>query len=947
MPTQIADQVLEFYEAVFGHIFTEPFQARITERQKRRVVIRQIEDSAEASAQSLIRFFFNEQLTETQAADVLSGFAGLPALLKLEDIANPNVAPESVVETLLVKLPPPKTVSRAKQAAVYRVALHSIIQSLMLVGPVMAEWQRLEFSSTFELPRRVIDQLNAITEQLNALTPSGQTAEDERYELSYRDYLLQRFYRVEAGTVRMTTNMAVDLRELFVMPCVMARPQRQGSDGKGSVDAATLLDLAAARRILGELRETKEGGEKKKKAKPVPALKQVERVARNVIIGLPGSGKSTFLEWLQLKIAADKVVCGKGMERTIPILLRVRQLNPKKMPTGVALIEQATGSKDRAALMPKGWLERQMNAGRVLFMLDGLDETEPELCDEYLIPWLAERCMQYEKCSYLISSRPVGYPPGALHDFNFKECDLLDFGEDEVKEYVRHWCTAIRLSQNEPEKEARREGAAEGEQIFSDFKSHPYIQNLAQNPLMLSAICLVNYFEHGHLPKDRAVLYKLCVEGLLHYWDQRRGIHSVFSLEEKLRTCREVAIAMQKDDRAEYEATRVQRIFSVVLGDAARGQMLLEHIRYRTGLLIERRAGVFAFAHLTFQEYLAAIAVHEGNKSDINPERLAREHDDGRWKEVIALYCGSATDSAARKMIEQLIAQPDTFALSEVLAEAYLSSGLELSHDEKLRRKVLERIAIAPAPTWSYQLSRFPSEEVVPIANFYVGKTETENTLSESFRWLSQYSDALNEAMLLERLQNWQTMSALQVSELNYLLHRCGSSSALLKIAGDADMYTVRGPTFNAYENYSSQAELALVGLSDRAGEPFPLPGILDVIPHILRVLSTTKYAYSKAFEGSLIYMFNRLMREVKFLQRDPSRFEIAAAARQWARKLARGKRKANHENVIEVIEGLNSWADSLEQSSAGKKGRQAKSKPATKPKTLAKQTSKKTSERR
>ncbi len=38
-------------------------------------------------------------------------------------------------------------------------------------------------------------------------------------ELSYRDY--QRFHRVEAGTGRMTTNLDVDLRELFVMPRVL------------------------------------------------------------------------------------------------------------------------------------------------------------------------------------------------------------------------------------------------------------------------------------------------------------------------------------------------------------------------------------------------------------------------------------------------------------------------------------------------------------------------------------------------------------------------------------------------------------------------------------------------------------------------------------------------------------------------------------------------------
>ena len=374
----------------------------------------------------------------------------------------------------------------------------------------------------------------------------------------------------------------------------------------------------------------------------------------------------------------------------------MRQLDPHDLPRGAALIEKATASRDRAALMPPDWIHRQMDAGRVVLMLDGLDEVEPALRDDYVIPWLLDMYERYPQCRYLISSRPVGYPPGSLRPLDVVECDLLDFEDSQILEYAQHWCTAVRLARNEPEEEAREEGAQDGAQIVAGFEGHPYIRNLARNPLMLSAICLVNYFESGQLPKDRAMLYRLCVEGLLHHWDQRRGIHSEFSLEEKLRACRAVAIAMQADDRAEYEAEKVRAIFTATLGDAARAGTLLEHIRYRTGLLLERRPGVFAFAHLTFQEYLAALAVHEGNSLGMDMERLVKEHADGRWNEVIALYCGLAPAPAARAMIERLIHQPDSVALATVLEEAYLSAGPELTSEASLCREVLQRIARAP-----------------------------------------------------------------------------------------------------------------------------------------------------------------------------------------------------------------------------------------------------------
>jgi hypothetical protein len=92
------------------------------------------------------------------------------------------------------------------------------------------------------------------------------------------------------------------------------------------------------------------------------------------------------------------------------------------------------------------------------------------------------------KCRYVPSSRPVGYIPGTLSTLRFTECHLLDFEEPQISEYVRHWCTAVRLARNEPAEEARREDAVDSKRIVESFRDHRYICNLARNPLMLSAM---------------------------------------------------------------------------------------------------------------------------------------------------------------------------------------------------------------------------------------------------------------------------------------------------------------------------------------------------------------------------------------------------------------------------------------------------------------------------
>ena len=171
------------------------------------------------------------------------------------------------------------------------------------------------------MPRRIINRLNQISRQLDAMGVAGEAAADERYELTYRDYLLQRFYRVEAGTVRMTTNLEVDLQELFVMPRVLARPLPGKGNGGGPSEVEDFMDLAAARAFFGERTASPGEDVERDEDKGKVALEQVRSCPRNVFVGVPGSGKSTFLEWLQVMLASVDEELVMAGEQAIPVLI--------------------------------------------------------------------------------------------------------------------------------------------------------------------------------------------------------------------------------------------------------------------------------------------------------------------------------------------------------------------------------------------------------------------------------------------------------------------------------------------------------------------------------------------------------------------------------------------------------------------------------------------------
>src|SRR5207245_2328411 len=95
-------------------------------------------------------------------------------------------------------------------------------------------------------------------------------------------------------------------------------------------------------------------------------------------------------------------------------------------------------------------------AGRVLLLLDGLDETETVFRDEVLLPWLTSFLTRHEGCQAVVTSRPSGFPAAAfatdkpLAKLGTDQFTLLDFDEESIRHYLQGWFTQVRLAQNEP-----------------------------------------------------------------------------------------------------------------------------------------------------------------------------------------------------------------------------------------------------------------------------------------------------------------------------------------------------------------------------------------------------------------------------------------------------------------------------------------------------------------
>jgi len=97
---------------------------------------------------------------------------------------------------------------------------------------------------------------------------------------------------------------------------------------------------------------------------------------------------------------------------------------------------------------------------------------------------------------------------------------------------------------------------------------------------------------------------------------------------------------------------------------AQAARRLLADVREHAGLLLERGAGTYGFIHLTFQEYLAAVAIAQRGQRDVGPvvEALAARVGDDNWREVTLLAVGylgiiQQRDEAAGEVVGQLLAR--------------------------------------------------------------------------------------------------------------------------------------------------------------------------------------------------------------------------------------------------------------------------------------------------
>ncbi|MDM8516166.1 SUMF1/EgtB/PvdO family nonheme iron enzyme [Desulfobacterales bacterium HSG16] len=434
----------------------------------------------------------------------------------------------------------------------------------------------------------------------------------------------------------------------------------------------------------------KKGGDKKnreeleisgqeEKQKPLSAIEAVHAGSppqHVVILGDPGSGKTTFMNHLCFCLAQNglapnqgwiKRISGwppeKGDVLPVPVILRDFAGSMSKDVKKGEVIHLWDFICERLNAQKLGFakelIENALDDGTAILLLDGLDEIRDGDQTKFVRDAITAFAERYPKTSIIVTCRVLSWqnPSRQLQDFKVHE--LAPFDNNRIDLFIKAWYSELlRLGAFKKEDES-------GMLTIRLQKAvrKPDLWRLAPNPLLLTVMAVVHTHK-GRLPEVRAVLYEECVDVLLYRWDQvksddteerprmRKLLEETDMNETDLKQVLwELAFqchgkgecTLGDEDTADIDELALIKAIASLHPEASMdwANRVIDTIKYRAGLLLEREPGVYAFPHRTFQEYLAGSFLSSQTKFAKTASKLAEEN--AFWREAILLAVGRLT----------------------------------------------------------------------------------------------------------------------------------------------------------------------------------------------------------------------------------------------------------------------------------------------------------------
>ena len=327
-----------------------------------------------------------------------------------------------------------------------------------------------------------------------------------------------------------------------------------------------------------------------------------------IILGLPGSGKTTTVKRLTQAMLTDESLYSADQSQ-VPLLIRLNSLSERMLVETPLLhaiaVELGLDAKIGAPETPKKLPElyvsghdartqipEVLNSLSALVLLDGLDEVAEPLRKlvEKDISSLLESSSNFRvvvTCRTGDYNNPLGY---------MTVVEVCDLSDEEIEAIASKWLGGASAS-------------------FLDTLATRSLREIANRPLFLTHM-LALFDAGGALPEQPYELYELVTLLLIRDWDRERDIsrtsrYGDFGPEKKLRFLAHVAFQLSYVLRVKsFTLLDLVGVYSNIRASYGlppkEAEDVAREIQSHTGLIVRSGHKRYEFSHLTIQEYLAA-----------------------------------------------------------------------------------------------------------------------------------------------------------------------------------------------------------------------------------------------------------------------------------------------------------------------------------------------------
>lgn len=365
----------------------------------------------------------------------------------------------------------------------------------------------------------------------------------------------------------------------------------------------------------------------------------------SIIIGEPGSGKSTLFKTLSREIITQNSL--RNNHDFYPVIVSFKDVESADFDL----------KKTVEYFFSEEWnRDLNINATDILntescaIFVDALDEIAKKESKELALNAISDFNNKYPNIKVICSSRPSDYLFHNCETIGFRYLEISDLNRQQIELFLNNYF---------------RDNITKSKSLLKSLRDSEILEKLPKTPLTIALITMLFDEKEIEIPATITDLYELFVNLLI---GKTTSSDTTELIEVGIK--HRILCYVAKDMHSNLKSTlKRDELFDLVTkysmerGQKIDVQQILSEILDQVGLLFINDKQEISFKHQSFQEYFTAYEIFHHRQSDI--ELFTNKFNNLWWQNVAIFYAGMAKDSP--KFLQEILEKSKPKNLSDYI----------------------------------------------------------------------------------------------------------------------------------------------------------------------------------------------------------------------------------------------------------------------------------------